>query len=73
MIAGKSSDLALTEAMKEKYKQEKNKSGYAISSIKDKGVRVTTQLLASKVMRKFHTNEVPTPVVALNEQCAELV
>jgi len=36
-IARKGSDLALAEAMKEKYKLDKNKRAYAISSIKDKG------------------------------------
>lgn len=41
-MVGKSSDLALAEAMKTKYKLEKKKHGYAIVSIKDKGVRVAT-------------------------------
>lgn len=69
MIVGKSGNLALVEAMKKKYKLEKKKRGYAISSIKDKGVHVGTQLLAGKVMRKCCGNEVPMPVVALDEQC----
>jgi len=71
MIVGKSSDLALTEAMKKKYKLEKKKRGYTISSIKDKWVHVATQLLTRKVMRKCHDDEVPEPVVALAKQCAE--
>jgi len=66
-IAGKSSDLALVEAMKKKYKLEKKKRGYTITSIKDKGVRIATQLLASKVMRKCSGDEVLAPVVALAE------
>ena len=40
-------------------------------SIKDKGVRVATQLLARKLMRKCRADEVPAPVVALAEQFAE--
>ena len=71
IIAGKGSDLALAEAMKAKYKLEKKKRGYAISNIKDKGVRVATQLLAGKVMRKCRADEVPAPVIALAEQCME--
>lgn len=71
MIAGKSSDLALTEAMKKKYKVKKKRRGYVITSIKDKGVHVATQLLARKVMIKCHDNEVIVPVVALAEQCVE--
>lgn len=38
-IVGRSSDLALAEAMKTKYRLEKKKRGYAITNIKDKGVR----------------------------------
>jgi len=72
-IAKKSNDLALAEAMKAKYKLEKKKRGYAITSIKDKGVCVATQILASKVMRKCLANEIPTSVVALAEKCAEEV
>lgn len=70
-IAGKSVDLVLIEAIKKKYKLEKKQRGYVITSIQDKWVRVTTQLLAGKVMRKFHSNEVPTIVIALTEQCVE--
>ena len=68
---GKSSDFAIVEAMKKKYKLEKKKRDYTISSINNKAVKVVTQILASKVMRRCHANEVPTLVVALAEQCAE--
>lgn len=57
--------------MIKKYKLEKKKRGYAISSINKKVVRVVTQILVGKVMRKCRTNDVPVPVVALTEQCAE--
>ena len=66
-IARKNNDLALVEAMKAKYKLEKKKRGYTITSIKDKWVCVATQLLTDKVMRKPCTDEVPAPVVALAE------
>jgi len=65
IFEGKGSDLALVKAMKTKYKLEKKKRGYAISSIKDKGVHVATQILADKVMRKCRTNEVSALVVTL--------
>ena len=42
IIAGKSGDFALAEAMKKKYELEKKKRGYTISSIKDKGVCVVS-------------------------------
>jgi len=71
ILEGKSSDLATMEAMKRKYKMEKKKMGYAISSMNDKTVRVATQILIGKVMCKCHTDEVPAPVVPLAEQCME--
>ena len=58
-IARKSRDLMPIEAMKKKYKLEKNMRGYVTSSIKDKGVCIATQLLAGKVMKKCLHNEVP--------------
>lgn len=70
-IARKSGDLGLVEVMKKKYKLEKNKRGYLIRNIKDKVVRIATQLLAGKVMRKCREDEVPVPVVTLAEQCME--
>lgn len=68
---GKGSDLDIMEAMKKNYKLEKKKRGYTISSIKEKAVCVVTQILVGKVMRKYRTDEVPVPVVALAEQCAD--
>jgi len=58
VIAGKSGDLSLVEAMKKKYKLEKKRRGYTINNIKVKGVHVTTQLLAKKVMIKCRGDEV---------------
>ena len=57
--------------MKKKYKMEKKRRGYAISSIKNKEVRVVTHILAGKVMRKCRKDEVPVPMVALDEQFVE--
>ena len=65
--------MGLVEAMKFKYKLDKDKKGYAIASIKDQGVCVTTQLLAGKLIRKCHVDEVPASIIALVEQCVEAV
>lgn len=70
-VARKSGDLALAETMKKKYKLEKKQRGYVITSIQEKGVRVATQRLARKVMRKCHDNKVPAMVIVLAEQCAQ--
>jgi len=42
VLEGKRSGLAITEAMKKKYKLEKKKRGYTISSINSKVVKVVT-------------------------------
>lgn len=48
---------------------EKKQRGYVINNIQDKGVCVSTQLLAGKVMRKCCGNDVPATVIALAKQC----
>lgn len=68
---GKSNDLAIMGAMKKKYKLENKKRGDAICNINEKLVRLATQILARKVMRKCYVDEVPVLVVALAEQCME--
>ena len=66
MIFGrKCGEQALAEAMKEKFTLVKKPLGYAISSINDLVVKVATQILARKVMRKCHADEVSAPIVAL--------
>jgi len=70
-IERKGNVSAIAEAMKKNYKLEKKKRGYAISNIKEKAIRVAIQILAGKVMRKCHADEVPAPVVALAKQCTE--
>jgi len=68
---GKGGYLALAEAMKKNFKLEKKKQGYAISSINNPTFKVATQILASKMMQKCRTDEVPALMVALASQCVE--
>lgn len=70
-MIGISGYLAMTKALKKKYKLEKKKRGYVIDSIPYKEVYIATQLLVGKVMRKCQGNKVPAIVIALAEQCAE--
>jgi len=63
--------LVLVDAMKTKYELEKKKRGYTISNIKDKEIRIATQIITGKVMHKCRTDEVLVPVVALAKQCTE--
>jgi len=71
ILEGKGGELALAESMKKKFKLEKKKRGYSISNINNPPVKVETQILARKVMRKCRANEVPAHVIALAVQCAE--
>lgn len=66
MIFGKKgSEKALAEGMKEKLKLVKKSRGYAISGISEPAIKVTTQILVGKEMRKCRIDEVPALVVAL--------
>lgn len=65
----KASEHVVVEAMKEKFKIVKKPHGYTITIICDLAVKVVTQILVGKVMRKFRADEVLTPVIALVAQC----
>lgn len=71
IFGGKGGKQALTESMKEKFKLVKKLRRYAISNIYDPTVKVAKQILAGKVMRKCHVDEVPVLVIALAAQCTE--
>lgn len=51
--------------MKTKFRLEKKKRWYAISSINNPIVKVSTQIYVGRVMQKCHVDEVPMVVVAL--------
>jgi len=71
IFGGKGGELVLVESMKEKFKLVKKPRGYASSSICDPTMKVAMQILTGKVMQKCHADEVPVPVIALAQQCAE--
>jgi len=53
MFGRKGGELALGEAMKEKFKLVKKPQSYSILSICDPVVKVATDILVGKVMRNF--------------------
>lgn len=61
----KTSEHYLAEKMRDKLKLVKKPCGYSITRISDPTVKVGTQILAEKFMRKCHTDEVSTPLVSL--------
>ena len=71
IFGGKGGEQALPESMKEKFKLVKKPRGYAISIIYDLAMKVAMQILTGNVMRKCCVDELPAPVVALAQQCAE--
>jgi hypothetical protein len=57
--------------MKEKFQTFRGKRGLDVKSINDKNVRFVTQVLACKMLRKCHKDEVPVAVIAAIEKCME--
>jgi len=57
--------------MKKKFEVIKKPCEYSITSINDPIVKLATLILADKVMRKCHANEIPMPVISFSAQCAE--
>lgn len=70
-FGGKAGEHDLAEAMEDKFKLAKKSRGYSITSITNPVVKVATQILAGKIMRTCHVDEVSAPVVSLAAQCAE--
>ena len=65
IFGGKGGKQVLAESMKDKFKLVMKSCGYTISSICDPAMKVDTKILAWKVMRKCHADEVLAPVIAL--------
>lgn len=57
--------------MKKKFKLEKNKRGYSISSVNNPTIKVAMEVLARKDLCKYCVDEVPVSVVALAMQCVK--
>ena len=70
-FGGKTGEKELAKIMKKYYELVKNSRRYSILSISDPTVQFSTKILAIKVMRKCHADEVSEPVVPLAAQCAE--
>lgn len=61
----------LAERMKDKFKLVNKPRKYSISSTTDLSVKVATQILARKIMRKCRVDDLSTLVVSLAAQCVE--
>lgn len=67
----KTSEHDLAKKMKVKSELIKKSCGYSIKYIDNPVVKILTQILAGKVMRKCRTDEVPASVILLATQCAK--
>jgi len=61
----------LAGKMKDKFKIEKKSRRYSVTSIIDPVMKISTQILVRKVMKKCHADEVLTLVIPLTAQCIE--
>lgn len=67
----KKSERDLVEGMKKKFELIKKLHGYSITSINGPAIKISTQILAGKVMRKCCADEVLALVISLAAQCLE--
>ena len=70
-FVGKERDRELAIHMKNNYNLSKNCRGYDVASIKDEVVCFVEKELAIKVLQKCHSNQVPTSIIFVVEQCAK--
>jgi hypothetical protein len=67
----KTKEKSLVEEMKNKYDVDRGMRGIIIKRINDVAIQMATKILACKLLRKFHREEVPTGVVTVVAQCVE--
>ena len=70
-IGKKTGEHKVAIRMKDKFKLTKKPFEYLISCITNLMDKVNAQILAGRIMRKCHVDEVPTLVVSLAAQCME--
>jgi hypothetical protein len=67
----KTKEKALAEEMKNKYGTDRGTQGIILKRINDVTTQMGGKILACKLLRKCHREEVPTRVVAVVAQCAK--
>jgi hypothetical protein len=64
-------EKALSECMKENFKNFRGKSGLDVAIISDDVVRFAMQVLACKLVRKCWKDEVSSAIIVVVEKCIE--
>jgi hypothetical protein len=67
----KTKEKELTEDMKKKFGTNKRTQGNIIKRIKYFTIQMAAKIMACKLLRKCHKEEVPTGVIAVAAQCVE--
>ena len=70
-LDNKTKEKALVEDMKKKYCTDRGMRGIIIKRINDVATQMVTKILACKLLRKYHREEVSVGVIAVVAQCAE--
>jgi len=70
-FGGKTKERKLVNQMKSEFGLVDKSHRYLIHSIIEKVLQFAAQILACKIIRKCHADEVPTQVISLAAQCAK--
>jgi hypothetical protein len=71
ILDNKSKEKALAKEMKKKYGTARGKMGIIIKRINNAATQLGANILAYKLLRKCHKDEVLTGVIAVATQCTE--
>jgi hypothetical protein len=71
LFVDKKSDMALSEAMREKFHIVRGVHRLDVPSIYDPTIRIVTQVLTCKLLKKCRKDQVPTSVIVVAEKCVE--
>ena len=67
----KTKEKELAEEMNKKHSIDRGTQGIIIKRINDFVTQMAAKILACKLLRKFHREEVPTKVIAIASQCVK--
>jgi hypothetical protein len=69
LFTDKANEKELSERIKEKYGTYRGACGIDVASITDDTIRFATQVLACKLLRKCHKDQVPMGAIVATEKC----
>ena len=70
LFTNKAGEKALSKTMKDKFYTFRGERWLYVENISDDVVQFLTQVLACKLLRKYHKDEVSATVIAVAKKCA---